>query len=120
MKYDFFEVMYTVIDVFNNRIGYVSIFVAIVLCVIICKFCSFKLLVLGVIISGIASALTFAACIVGNTPDYLWIVIFLIPIFVALTTVFIFRVLVKLLIKNNTFIVGKDEVIAPYNARKKD
>lgn len=99
MKYDFSEIIYTLFDIFNNKVGYLSISVSILLSVAICKFLNLRVLLIGVIASGVAAILSFGACIVGNTPDYMWGVIFFLPIFCVMFTVYVCNLIVKFLTK---------------------
>ena len=91
-----FEIIMTIVDIFNNPIGIASVIIAFILGGIMCRFAKLRTLIICVFSCFFIAGLGFLSCIVGNTPDYLWVPLFFLPLFVIMTVYCIIKLIINI------------------------
>ena len=101
MRHDLIETIVVLLDIFDNPVGIASVIIALILGAIMCRFAKLKTLIFCVCICLSIAVLGLVSCIVGNTPDYLWVPIFFLPFFVVITICCILKLIINIIKKRS-------------------
>lgn len=105
MKYDLIEMIITIFDIFNNPIGITAVVVALLIGIFVCIYGNVKSRIICVCSLLAAAILSVIILICGNSPDYLIFPMFVLPIFIVTSIIFIvydfIRMLISIKQKNN-------------------
>lgn len=101
MKYNFIEILISILDVFifNNPIGITAVIVTLVIGLVLCRFTNLKVVIISICICFFMLALGVLVTLAGNTPDNLWMPIIFFPMFVVLVLVCAVYYTLKFIIK---------------------
>ena len=101
MKYDLIDIFVSILDIFNNPIGIVSLVMALIIGILMCIYGNRKNRIICVCSLLALSVLSILMCVVGNSPDYLILPIFIFPFFAITASIFFAFELLKIFIKRN-------------------
>lgn len=101
MIYNIFEMIIIFLEPFCNPIGITGIIVAVIMGVIMCKFTNFKAIICVICSNIFIIVIGMLACILNNTPDYLYVPIFFTPFLIIFIITIIFYYVISYLINMN-------------------
>ena len=89
------EILISLLDLFNNPISIIAASIAVIVCVLLCRYKNYKVNIFVICGSIFMIAFGLWICILNNTPDYLWIPLFFAPFFITYVAVLIAYYAVK-------------------------
>ena len=100
MKYNFGEILISILDVFifNNPIGMTSVIISFLSSVLMCIYGNKKSRTIYVSSLFAVTIFSVFICICGNSPDYLFLPIFFFPFFTMTLIVFVVYNFIRILI----------------------
>ena len=102
MKYELFEIIKAIFEIFNNPVGITSVIVSFLIGILMCIYGNLKSRIVCGCTLLVLAIFSIIVCIAKNSPYYLILPLFMWPFSIITSIIFIFYDLIKMLkwIKN--------------------